>query len=545
MDLRQGKGAAVVLTGAAVILGTYALHPTASMLLPGFVALVIGSAILKLVFSVELLAPSLPALIILLGWLIGTVPTTIGLFLAGFIDESLDTADHRVNRILHVHHLLIALILSELFIQHFHYLFLNSMGNQINLMGMIAQLAVMGSALFLLGCILPLAKLYSIKRTTRRLRVLVCLASLILAIGLKIGVVRVGWPIVGLVSLAVLIVGAVQWFFEETHHMHRQIQAMQEMSHRSIHDIHPDLLLMHLFNLAHSIVPFDQAIAWLPDPGSGIMVARSVWPGGSPIPTVRYEPGEFAIGKVALKGTSLLIPVGAKKWGDAGGDIPHGAWLITPLNARGNTIGVIQFIRAGHRHFRPIELHRLKPLIVHAAISLENVRIRFEMRDLAIRDGLTGLLNHRRAQEILKAEVWRAERYQRPLSVLMLDVDSFKQFNDQFGHPQGDLLLRGLAATVRSNTRHVDSIARYGGEEFIIILPETTKESAIRLAERIRAAVEVLRFQLENGQTACVTVSMGVATYPEDGLNSASLVQSADSAMYQAKRNGKNRVVFS
>lgn len=372
-----------------------------------------------------------------------------------------------------------------------------------------------------------------------------CLAGLLLAVGLKMGVDRVGWPIVGLVSLAVLIVGAMQWFFEETHHMHRQIQAMQEMSHRSIHDIHPDLLLMHLFNLAHSIVPFDQAIAWLPDPGSGIMVARSVWPDGSSIPTVRFEPGEFVIGKVAVKGASLLIPAGTRKWGDAGGDIPCGAWLVTPLTARGNTIGVIQLIREGHRRFRPVELHRLKPLIAHAAISLENVRIRFEMRDLAIRDGLTGLLNHRRAQEVLKAEVWRAERYHRSLSVLMLDVDSFKQFNDQFGHPQGDLLLRGLAAIVRSNTRHVDSVARYGGEEFIIILPETTKESAIRLAERIRVAVEGHRFQLEDGQAACVTVSMGVATYPEDGLNSASLVQSADSAMYQAKRDGKNRVVFS
>jgi diguanylate cyclase (GGDEF)-like protein len=126
----------------------------------------------------------------------------------------------------------------------------------------------------------------------------------------------------------------------------------------------------------------------------------------------------------------------------------------------------------------------------------------------------------------------------------MLDVDSFKAFNDTYGHPQGDNLLRSIASILQANVRSVDFLGRYGGEEFLIVLPETAKDDACRLAERIRGAVEEQAFVIVEGEAIRRTVSVGVASYPEDALNAGELVQRADEALYRAKRAGKNRVLW-
>jgi diguanylate cyclase (GGDEF)-like protein len=126
----------------------------------------------------------------------------------------------------------------------------------------------------------------------------------------------------------------------------------------------------------------------------------------------------------------------------------------------------------------------------------------------------------------------------------MLDVDDFKWFNDTYGHPLGDRLLRSLATVLAASVRMVDSVGRCGGEEFLIILPETTKDDACRLAERIRVAVDSQASVEVAGQAVNRTVSVGVAAYPEDALNGADLVGRADEALYCAKRAGKNRVVW-
>ena len=127
----------------------------------------------------------------------------------------------------------------------------------------------------------------------------------------------------------------------------------------------------------------------------------------------------------------------------------------------------------------------------------------------------------------------------------MLDVDAFKQFNDTFGHPQGDVLLKGVARILRESLRATDFIGRYGGEEFLVILPETGRAEACALAERVRRTVGSTDFVLDRGQVVCRTVSIGVASYPEDGALPADLVRTADEALYRAKRSGKNRVLTS
>lgn len=161
---------------------------------------------------------------------------------------------------------------------------------------------------------------------------------------------------------------------------------------------------------------------------------------------------------------------------------------------------------------------------------------------LAVTDGLTGVLNHRRFFEAMGAEVLRSDRHQRPLSVLMVDVDHFKKVNDAMGHPAGDTLLRQLAEVLGADLRQSDLIARYGGEEFAILLPESTKGVAMAVAERMRVAVEQ-RLNAQGTWPIRVTVSIGVATSPEDGRTAEEIVGASNEAMYVAKRQGRNRVV--
>jgi diguanylate cyclase (GGDEF)-like protein len=159
---------------------------------------------------------------------------------------------------------------------------------------------------------------------------------------------------------------------------------------------------------------------------------------------------------------------------------------------------------------------------------------------LATLDGLTGIFNHRAAKERLAAEWNRARRYDTPLSVLMLDVDKFKQYNDTYGHPAGDEVLKTVARLLREKARDTDVVARYGGEEFILLLPNTGDEAALTFAERLRVTLESEPWPLR-----AVTASIGAATMTEAMESFDDLVSAADKALYQSKESGRNRVTHS
>ncbi len=188
------------------------------------------------------------------------------------------------------------------------------------------------------------------------------------------------------------------------------------------------------------------------------------------------------------------------------------------------------------------ERENLERTVAERTRELQELNTRLER--LAVTDGLTGLFNHRRFQESLHRELVRSERHKRPMGLLMVDVDFFKKVNDAMGHPAGDELLRRLADVLGQDLRQTDLIARYGGEEFTVILPETTRSEAMQVGERMRSAVEE---KINDGSPwpTKVTVSIGVATYPEDGKTAEALLESADQAMYIAKRQGRNRVIGS
>ena len=222
--------------------------------------------------------------------------------------------------------------------------------------------------------------------------------------------------------------------------------------------------------------------------------------------------------------------------------------------------------------------------------ELEQARER--LRQLAITDGLTGLYNHRYLKEHLEQELLRANRHQSRVSVVMLDIDHFKKYNDTFGHPAGDTILRTMARLLRDNIRKIDIAARYGGEEFFLVLIETNKNAAVQAAEKVRRLVEAHQFDLANDgypaspfaaapsllgwtpsagasevessvagvMTATtveskavtgnhfafnhhLTISMGVATFPDDAVEINQLIEVADQRLYKAKKQGRNQVV--
>jgi len=190
--------------------------------------------------------------------------------------------------------------------------------------------------------------------------------------------------------------------------------------------------------------------------------------------------------------------------------------------------------------FKPV---RFEELLLRLKRVLKERYLREELRKLAITDDLTKLFNARHFYKQLKMEVDRSRRYKRLLSLLLLDIDYFKSYNDTYGHLAGDNVLACLGQTIQSSLRRMDSAYRYGGEEFTIILPDTGGEEAITAAERIASAVSSERIKPIPGENTCITVSIGVAEYCL-GEDIESFVKRADMAMYKSKKKGRNCVTF-
>lgn len=196
--------------------------------------------------------------------------------------------------------------------------------------------------------------------------------------------------------------------------------------------------------------------------------------------------------------------------------------------------------------FKPVRfeelLLRLRRVLKERRLTQERVHMLDKLKKLSITDGLTQLFNSRYFYSQLKSEIDRTARYQRPLSLLLLDIDRFKDYNDNYGHLEGDKILVRLGEVIKSCLRKMDSAYRYGGEEFTVILPETEGDEAATVAERIRSAVENDRhFPHRDKAIGPITISIGVTEY-HPGEDVALFVQRADKAMYMSKQAGRNRV---
>jgi len=217
--------------------------------------------------------------------------------------------------------------------------------------------------------------------------------------------------------------------------------------------------------------------------------------------------------------------------------------MVVPLTTHGSTLGTLNLASATSRAFTEADFEILQRCGQLAAVALENNNLLQRARDLSLVDSLTGIYNHRHFENVLKAEISRARRHSRTLALFMIDVDNFKRVNDTFGHPIGDVVLKGIAGILRTGLRGSDLLARYGGEEFVVVLQETDRESSRGVAEKLcREVEEKACFPDGRGGQVRATVSLGVAFYPLDAGNGEELVARADQALYRAKTSGKNRV---
>jgi diguanylate cyclase (GGDEF)-like protein len=223
-------------------------------------------------------------------------------------------------------------------------------------------------------------------------------------------------------------------------------------------------------------------------------------------------------------------------------DPPPSASLCLPMLAHGELLGLLHVDAPAEfgENFR----RRAAILGEQVGMALANLALREKLRNLSIRDPLTGLFNRRYTEETLDREIRRAARSQESLAVLMMDVDHFKRFNDTFGHQAGDQVLREIGKVLATHTRGGDVVSRMGGEELLAILPSARAPDAERKAEELRAEISKLRLLQAGRDLGEVTVSIGVALYPQHGVNAEELFRAADAALYAAKRAGRDRVVI-
>jgi two-component system, cell cycle response regulator len=263
----------------------------------------------------------------------------------------------------------------------------------------------------------------------------------------------------------------------------------------------------------------------------------------------------FSVGDRVRLGEGVLGVVGGsgepvRGWADAAGhllpaDAPHDgeghSVLAVPLRRSGRVLGVLAlYDRVDAPTFDGSDLETIRSFSAQATVAIDNVLLHQEAQRLSITDGLTGLWNFRYFTMNFAKEIERAARFHRPLALLVLDLDKFKDVNDAHGHQRGDSVLIELATRVSAEIREVDTFARYGGEEFVLVLPETDASGAAKAAERVCEVVRHRAFGHHDEEPLRITVSVGVAVFPGHGTTAADLVRSADAALYAAKEAGRN-----
>lgn len=263
-----------------------------------------------------------------------------------------------------------------------------------------------------------------------------------------------------------------------------------------------------------------------------------------PIPDRHYEPMRVSIGKgrgliadVATTGRAVLLPDASNKHDKMSGP----SSMCVPLTSPQGTQGVL-LLEDSKRRFTQRDLRALELLAQQASLALERARLYRQMERLSLTDALTGIANRRHLERHLRLELSRAQRYQYPVAAILLDIDHFKNFNDTYGHLTGDKVLQDLAGLITSIVRASDFVGRYGGEEFMIVGAYTDLEGGVYLAERVRRAVEQTTFESHNGEPLHITISAGVAVFPDDAQTERELIEAADKALYEAKQTGRNKV---
>ncbi len=277
------------------------------------------------------------------------------------------------------------------------------------------------------------------------------------------------------------------------------------------------------------------------------LVAKSVSLGnGGTMPEFTLAPGEGIAGRVFTTGEPAWIPDVKSSpdflhYGGRRTDVR--SFMCIPLVSKGKSIGVLMLNHPEPNAFAPELLPTMRVLASYLAIAIENAGMFGLVRSLAEKDSLTLLYNHGSFHEKLAIELERANRYVRPMAVIMLDLDCFKEINDRYGHTTGDRVLALVAGALGAQLRKTDIAARYGGDEFAVILPETDLSSAAVIAERIAEGISNVRLNMEGESVISFTASVGYASCDHDAPGRGEILNVADRLMYDSKRRGPGGVL--
>ncbi|MBI3398073.1 MAG: sensor domain-containing diguanylate cyclase [Deltaproteobacteria bacterium] len=271
--------------------------------------------------------------------------------------------------------------------------------------------------------------------------------------------------------------------------------------------------------------------------------------GADKLKDIRLKIGEGIAGWVAREGNPLLVPDVNKdprfsKKGDEATKFKTQSIICVPLKSKGKCLGVIELINkiSEDGGFKEEDLLLVTTLADYTAIAIENAKFFQKIQELTITDDLTKLYNSRYLYRFLDYEVERAKRYKSNVAMIFLDLDKFKEVNDMHGHLSGSKLLTEAAKLISHGLRKVNIACRYGGDEFVIVMPQTSKQQAYLIAEKLRATIDKHIFLHDDGLNLHLTASFGVASIPDDAHEAPQLIQMADQAMYRVKNRAKNAV---
>jgi len=304
-------------------------------------------------------------------------------------------------------------------------------------------------------------------------------------------------------------------------------------------------ILKNIFRLFQKSLPVDYSSIFLLQSVQEMLAVHDLPGSGQDGDGIVVLPAEDIIQEILLKKTVRMKLIRTPD--DL--EIRNGDRVKLPLQYAGypivlsdqRSVGVLNFFRKAEQPFTRDEVNFLGRIADEFSNILDKAILYLQTREDTFRDPLTGAYNRRYFNHRLQIEIKRAERYKRNLSILMIDIDNFKDLNDEFGHTEGDRILRLLVEVIQKNLRQTDVLCRYGGEEFVVLLPETNIASARIVAEKLRKTVEKRLAIEQMGVKKPVTISIGVANFPSDAYSAETLIQTADRRLYQAKRAGKNR----
>ncbi len=329
----------------------------------------------------------------------------------------------------------------------------------------------------------------------------------------------------------------------------RKIEQLRYLNDVAV-EIHSHIELEHLLqdlvNISRRIVNAEMgSLVLLDEQGENIKYFKVSAPNQFGSFQIQDQPkGKGLLGAVIKKGQVIRldnITEDSRSIGLPPNHPPIRTLLGVPLITNSGTIsgGLLLANKANDERFTLEDEEILLTITYQASVAIENARLYGHVQQLAITDGLTGLLNHKEFQRRLDENIEGSKRYHYTISLLMIDIDHFKQFNDTYGHQVGDYVLQTVATIIQTQTRAVDVCARYGGEEFAVIVRDDDTFNSLILAERIRSAVYAYPIK-HDGIRSQLSVSIGVACFPKDAENAEDLIKRADEALYMAKETGRN-----